>query len=120
MTLETHNIEVRARDNASQVLRQIGQSATQAFDSMDRSASRFNVNRAELSAGLRQVQGMMSDFARAAAEEEAIFGTGSRSRKARRQLKRCHYCNSERLARQSPIATHKRVKSIATEMHSTI
>jgi hypothetical protein len=74
MTLETHNIEVRARDNASQVLRQIGQSATQAFDSMDRSASRFNVNRAELSAGLRQVQGMMSDFARAAAEEEAIFG----------------------------------------------
>lgn len=78
MTLEVHTSELRAIDRMSPVLRQVategrqlGQSLSQSFSQAGESARRFNFDRAVIAGGLRELQGVASDFARAATEEAA-------------------------------------------------
>ena len=78
MTLEQHTTEMRIKDMLTPGLKQIGQAArdaaqtvTQSFDRANESQRRFNMDRAALVGGLRELQGIASDFARSAADEAA-------------------------------------------------
>src|SRR4051794_24587026 len=78
MTQETHSVDLRAKDGISPVLAKVGQSAKQAgadisrsMDQAEQSTKRFSVSHAALGAAIGTTAGLMSEWARAAAEDEA-------------------------------------------------
>ena len=80
MTLEVHTVDLRARDGISPVLRQVSGSAQtmardvdMAAESGRRGFERFSAAGAALGMALGTAGGLLSEFARAAAEEEVVF-----------------------------------------------
>lgn len=80
MALEVHTTELRARDNMSPVFRQAGTAATQmgreietAGRTGESSLGRMRAAGAAFGTVLGTTAGLLSDFARAAAEEEITF-----------------------------------------------
>jgi ABC-type transporter Mla subunit MlaD len=78
MTLEVHTVELRAVDHASQTFRQFGnegqkaaKDVEQSFDKASESQKRFSVSSAAVGAALGTGIGLMGDWARAAAEDQA-------------------------------------------------